>query len=299
MAMVFVAVPIALAPWLVFGNNQALAREKQIAVTGPANPTESEEPTPVESIGPEPVRAKINNSSASELEIPLEINANVSKMMPAMPVYISLDIPHHNNNTVSYCAVYPYPQPLPRIHKEVRALDTKLFGIKTLILQTAYSRKTMKTMAYPIGGWRWQAAYARALKRSGLDEPHILVNLYQFINDILPYCHEECKRSNEIEEKRVERFKRAEAEYSETRADTETEATRKGMVPLGVKYTKFFPNGVRQAVVKLIPGQWWVIATHKVPGLTYYWQEPLSVHPGEPAEIVLNEENALLIEGAW
>ncbi|HEY9719268.1 MAG TPA: hypothetical protein V6C69_17460 [Trichormus sp.] len=248
--------------------------------------------------GPEPVRSKLNMNK-TEAAIPLEINANSSQKSPPVQLFVSLDVPHHSSNTVSFCAIYPYPQTLPiRLH-QTPPLDTKTFAIRTLLLNTAYARKTMKTVAYPQGGWRWQEAYERALKRSGREEPHVVLNLYPFINDLVPYCREEVKRSNEFEEKRVERYDQAVKDLAETKADTETEATRKGMVPVSVRYTKFFPNGIRQGIVRVMPGHWWVIATHKVPGLTYYWQEPVAIQPGEPAEIVLSEKNALLIEGAW
>jgi hypothetical protein len=309
-AVLSLGLPVALK--LV--SIEARADNKQIAVSSPSQAAVAEPPsevpimsTPVPNDpsgagavieGPEPVRSKINGNKG-DAAIPLEVNANSSQKLPPVPLFVSLDIPHHSSNTVSFCAVYPYPQTLPRRLHDTPALDTKTFTIKNLILNTCYARKTIRTVAYPQGGWRWQEAYERALKRSGREEPHLLTNLYPFIGDMIPYCREEVKRINEFEEKRVARYNQAVADLAETKADTETEATRKGMVPVAVRYTKYFPNGIRQGIVKVMPGHWWVIATHKVPGLTYYWQEPVAIQPGEPAEVVLNEDNALLIEGAW
>jgi len=306
--MISLAAPAALK----LGSIAACADGRQIAVSSPAQPAAAEPPSEVPILsepvssdrsmavidGPEPVRSKINNNKG-DVAIPLEINTDSSKRLPPVEVFVSLDVPRHSSNTVSFCAAYPYPQVLPRKLHDLPRLETKTFAIKNLILQTAYARKTIRTVAYPQGGWRWQEAYERALKRSGREEPHLLTNLYPFIGDMIPYCREECKRINEIEDRRIERYNAAVNDLNQTKADVETEATRKGMVPVAVRYTKFFPNGVRQGIVKLMPGHWWIIATHKVPGLTYYWQEPLAVQPGEPAEIVLNEDNALVIEGAW
>ena len=114
---------------------------------------------------------------------------------------------------------------------------------------------------------------------------------------MIPYCREEVKRSNDFEEKRVARYNHAVADLAETKADTETEATRKGMVPVSVRYTKYFPNGIRQGIVKVMPGHWWVIATHKVPGLTYYWQEPVAIQPGEPPKSCSTRITPCLLKG--
>jgi hypothetical protein len=152
---------------------------------------------------------------------------------------------------------------------------------------------------YPTGGWRWQNCYAKALKRAGMTEPHVLMNMYIFTNNLLPYAYEEVKKRNEFEQKRQKRYDVAKTDYDELHADAETEATRKGVESQLLKYKKFFPNGDRQATAYLQPGQWWIVAVHKVPGLTFYWQEPVTIHDDEPCVVTLNEDNALMIEGAW
>ena len=176
-AVISLGLPVALK--LV--SIEARADNKQIAVSSPSQAAVAEPPSEVPIMStpipndpsagavievPEPVRSKININKG-DAAIPLEINANSSQKSPPVPLFVSLDIPRHSSNTVSFCAVYPYPQVLPRRLHDTPALDTKTFTIKTLILNTAYSRKTIRTVAYPSGGWRWQEAYERALKRSG------------------------------------------------------------------------------------------------------------------------------------
>ncbi|HEY9716297.1 MAG TPA: hypothetical protein V6C69_02420, partial [Trichormus sp.] len=142
-AVVSLGMPVALK----LDSIEARADNKQIAVSAPAraaasspSPAAIDEPpsevpimsTPVPDDpaaaavieGPEPVRSKLNINK-TEAAIPLEINANSSQKSPPVQLFVSLDVPHHSSNTVSFCAVYPYPQTLPiRLH-ETPPLDTK------------------------------------------------------------------------------------------------------------------------------------------------------------------------------
>lgn len=235
----------------------------------------------------------------SEFDIPLEINADAAKALTTVPVHINLSIPHHSTNTVTTCGAYPYPTQPQKKRGQLRPLDTNVRSLKMLVQQTAYTRKHIRVVAYPGGGWRWQNAYARAKERSGQIEPFLLTNMYLFTNALVPYVHEEVKKINDFEQQREERYKQAVEDFKEERGDAETEATRKGLYALNVKFKKFFANGDRQGTVNLAPGQWWIVCSHKVPGLTYYWQQPVTVHENEPTVVTLTEDNALLIEGAW
>lgn len=235
----------------------------------------------------------------SEFDIPLEINGEAAANLTLVPFYINISVPHHSNSTVTSCTAYPYPiQPLRR-NNPMHLLDTNYYTLKKLIEQTAYTRKSLKVQAYPVGGWRWQYAYAVALRRCGQDEPHYLLSFIPFVNAMLPYCHEEVKKLNDTEVKREIRYRQAVADSQAMRADAETEATRRGVEPQAVRFKKFFATGDRQATIKVAAGQWWVVATHKVPGLTYYWQQPMTVHEDQNNVVTLNEDNALTIEGAW
>jgi hypothetical protein len=234
----------------------------------------------------------------SEFDIPLEINGEAAAKLVPVPLYVNLYVPHHGI-TVTSCQIFPYPEPPPRPNKPMHLQDTNYHIIKKNIEQTCYTRKTLKVQAYPVGGWRWQYCYAAALKRCGQDEPHYLASFLPFVNAMLPYCHDEVLKSNEFEQKRQLRYTQAVDDAKALRADAETEATRRGLEPVILRFKKFFSNGARQGQVSVAAGQWWIVARHKVPGLTYYWQQPFTVHENENNVVTLVEDNALMIEGAW
>ena len=234
-----------------------------------------------------------------EFDIPLDMNKDTAAVIEKSPLYVNIVIPHESRNSFTVCAVYPFPVQPPKPRLNPRPLDTNLVTLKGLIQQTAYTRRNIRVVAYPTGGWRWQESYQAALKRYGQDEPHILSNMIPFVHSMLPYVYEEVKARNEFELARLKRYQDTCADVKETRADAETEATRKGLEGRYLRFSKYFGKGAKQGVIKLPVGEWWIVATQKIPGLTYYWQQPVTMHQGEQSVVTLNEDNALIIEGAW
>lgn len=232
-------------------------------------------------------------------EVPLETGDPNERNKERGGLVVNLNIPHKTPNNKTVCTVYPWPTMLPKALNPHVPLPLKTKAIKNLILQTGYTQKYLKRTAYPIGGWRWQEAYHRALERSGQWEPHTILSMYIFREALFPYCKEEIERSNEKEEERLERYKQADADYKELKADAETEALRKGLQPSPLNFNRISPKLMRQGAIRLLPGNYWIVCTHKVPGLTYYWQLPISIHEGEALETTLDEDNAILIDGAW
>jgi hypothetical protein len=236
----------------------------------------------------------------AEDDMPLEINPGAEETLQKAQCTVDLDIPHAlNANAICTAYAYPYPMAPPLRKQKIGPLSLNNGYIKKQIQSTAYTRRTVHTEYYPTGGWRWQNAYHRGLDRSGRMEPHLVTNLYLFSDAVFPYVKEECIASNKIEEKRLKRYDDMEQEYTDGRADAETEATRKGLTPSFVKFDKFSPDGKRRALVRVPSGQWWIVCTLKIPGLTYFWEEPVGVHEGTTEKVILNEDNALTIEGAW
>jgi len=90
-------------------------------------------------------------------------------------VHINLSIEHTIPNTVTFCAAYPYP--VSHRRRAHTRPSQKLYNLKQLIQQTSYTRRNVRQIAFPTGGWRWQNAYNKALNRSGMMEPHLLMNL--------------------------------------------------------------------------------------------------------------------------
>jgi hypothetical protein len=172
-------------------------------------------------------------------------------------------------------------------------------SIRNLILQTGYTNRTKRTMAYPQGGWRWQMAYRNALARCHRSEPTYIGEMYSFVDAMEPLCKEECEKFDEIEEDRQRRYQTAFEEYQINRTECEYEAVKKGYFPVEFNMSRSF-RGVRAAAeLKLGPGTWWLTGTHKVTGLLYYWQMPIQVSSNQVENVELNWKNALMIQGGW
>ncbi len=108
------------------------------------------------------------------------------------------------------------------------------------------------------------------------------------------YIKPEINRLNQAEEERQARYVVAQAEWKRNYADMESAALRSGLGPVEV------PTGrLGNGLAELSPGTWWIAGTRQLPGLTYYWQEPVTVKSSATASLALTESNALVIEGGW
>jgi hypothetical protein len=213
-------------------------------------------------------------------------------------VRVQLTVPH-SSNAVHKLVAYPYPMALPKARKEIFDLSTETRALKEEILTSGYTQRGTSNKPYPFNGWRWQYAYHNALKRAHTYEPAVISDIYPFVSKMTPYCREECRRINNIEHERVERYKRLAEEYEQHAQEAETEATRKGYTPVAVEINKMWRGHFNIGEVRLGEGTWWITGTKKVPGITYYWQQPIEVIKGEPVVCELTEDNALVIEGGW
>lgn len=195
---------------------------------------------------------------------------------------------------------YPYPMMPPPAKQQHKALpETAKNGLKQMLLTSGYIQRTQATSAYPFNGWRWQYAFKAALRRSNLGVPHIMTEMYSWADEMIPYIKPEIVRLNLAEKERTQRYQRAREEYDETRVDIEAESVRKGLFPVEVRIQKFDGRTTRFGTARLAPGSWWLVGTHKVAGLTYYWNEPVEIHENQPKSVELTEASALLIEGGW
>jgi hypothetical protein len=213
-------------------------------------------------------------------------------------VRIQLTVPH-STNAVHKLVAYPYPMQLPKARKEIFDLSTDSTALKEEILTSGYTQRGTSSKPYPFQGWRWQYAYHNALKRAHADEPSVLSDIYPFVRKMMPYCREEVRRINNIEHERIERYKRLAEEYEQHGQESETEATRKGYVPVPIEINKLWRGHFNIGEIKLGEGTWWITGTKKVPGITYYWQQPIEVVKGDSVVCELTEDNALVIEGGW
>lgn len=241
-------------------------------------------------------------STTTPLIKPAETQRPVKRL-----VRIVVNVPYTKMSSVTrrfvtHFVAYPYPVQPPRIKKTIASLPTPdskagLMRLKSLIQDVSYNSRTIVERPYPAGGLRFKYAYQKALQKSGLTEPQTLIGVYPFIDQILPYVIPEVKKYNRLEDERLRRYKLAIKEFEENRADIETDAMGQGLFPIEIK-TNRTEKGLKAGDAELTPGTWWIVGTLRIPSLTYYWQLPVSI-TSTSNEVVLNQENAMLIEGGW
>jgi hypothetical protein len=213
-------------------------------------------------------------------------------------VRIRINVPQkiRANSAIS---VYPYPPRPPRNIIFSTPLPTKDKQIRGQLLNTGYAGRTSLDKTFPPGGWRWQYAMRDAINKSGANPPTTILTMYPWINRILPYMREEIAKVNEVEKDRKIRYQAICKDFEENGQDLENEAMQKGLSPVELRMR--YRTGIRMlsGVANVTPGTWWVVATHKVPGLHYFWMQPITVVPGENMSIQLTQANAIAIQGGW
>lgn len=209
-------------------------------------------------------------------------------------VELRINVPHWTR-TKEHFVAYPYPPKPPPIKKPYQPLPEKPKKLKSLLLATGYRTRRGSQHAYPHGGWRWRYAYNSALRHAGGRVPHTIIDMYPWTSSMVKYILPEVKRINAGEERRQQRYFKALTDYNRNHTDLKTEAIRTGLYPIGVH---MYRRGAGR--MALPEGTWWIVGNHKVPGLTYYWQIPVTVEPGRQVPLLtFTEQNALLIEGGW
>jgi hypothetical protein len=206
-------------------------------------------------------------------------------------------VPHLKKGLTQVTA-YPYPMKPPPAKQKIRLLPDKEKQLKNMILSSGYLSRSAADQPYPPGGWRWQYAFNKAIKNSNMTMPHSIFEHYLWADRIMPYVRAQTKLYNAYEKTRVTAYNEAQQDFLDNRTSAEDEATKAGVGPTPMKkvYLKSGKIGLHYAST-LKPGKWWILATHRVPGLKYFWLLPLDVEKSE--RVILNESNAIYIEGGW
>lgn len=204
----------------------------------------------------------------------------------------------HLKKAITQVTAYPYPMKPPEAKQKVRLLPDKEKALKNMILSSGYLSRTAADQPYPPGGWRWQYAFNKAIKNSNMTMPHSIFEHYLWADRIMPYVRAQTKAYNAFEKTRVMAYNEAQQDFLDNRTAYEDEATKAGVGPTPMKrvFLKSGKIGLHYAS-SLKPGKWWILATHRVPGLKYYWLLPIDVDRSE--RVILNEGNAIYIEGGW
>src|SRR5262249_25581578 len=222
--------------------------------------------------------AKEQNSLDQNTQDGIKHEDEVTK--PLADLRVQVNVPH-NTRARDYFTAYPYPTRLPAVKKLPDKLPTKDKSIKRLLEQSGYTLRANPDDPFPVGGWRWQYAYQAALRRKGGYVPHTIMELYPWVHSMLPLIRPEIERFNNLEIERQYRYKKLAEQFGENGIDAENEAVRQGLYPKQVRFTRLVRGHTLDGGLKLAGGPWYITGTHKVPGLTYYWQLPVSMAPGE------------------
>lgn len=235
---------------------------------------------------------QVDDETPSSTDIPLAENDNKVQLT------IQVMVPQNKRSSNQF-TIYPYPVEPPSPHPKlaIGPMGTDDSTLKGTLLTLGYILRAKKEQPYPTCGYRMMYAYKKALKAYGGGEPHTMGEIYIWQREMLPYMRYEVLKSNEREQNRAERMGITKQIFAEQRADIETDAVKEGLYPVNVRIANWGNIGQR-GQVWLPKARWWVVGTHKLPGLTFYWQEPVDLRNG-PQTVQLHDGNALLIEGAW
>lgn len=206
---------------------------------------------------------------------------------------VRINVPHAQH-PIDVFTVHPYPIKPPKVEKPPAPLPEDAKALKDLLVQSGYIQRESGVKPYPFVGKRWQYAYKTGVAKSGLGVPHGLFTMYSWAHDVTPYVLKECIKWNAFEAERKARYIKALADFDNHRADFESEAVKQGLYAIDLRH-----RGFGWGVANIPPGNWWLTCTRKVPGLTYYWQVPMTAAPGENIKVMLTESNALVITGGW
>lgn len=244
----------------------------------------------------DPEKTRTNNEPITVYEDEEEDEAAVRK--GKAKIYLTISVPRNKKSIVKVEA-YPYP-PKPPKSTGYSTLPTDPKDVKDLLISHGYLGRVAMDDIYPPGGWRFQYALARAIRKSGKSVPHSILTHYRWADGMIGYLTPELETVNKFEEGRQERFKKYQEQFSNNYTLHRNTAVR-----TSVEKVKFFPlpndrhkKGMNFGGI-LKDGKWWILASHKAPGLTYFWIEELDLKNNDRKILEFNESNAICINGGW
>ncbi len=202
-----------------------------------------------------------------------------------------------NKRAVDHIGIYPSPQMPPRIKQEISPLGEDTRTLKSMLLQSGYQDRLSLDHPYPAYGYRWHTAYQNALQKGGMGVPHTMFDYYPWIDRMVQHIRPEVIKINKHEKARKEAYLKCVTFFQDESRDAESDAVRNNLYPLTFEIHKDSTGSYGRGEVAA--GNWWITATRKLPGLQLYWQVPIQLTGGQTPQVVLNEDNALWIQGGW
>ncbi len=213
-------------------------------------------------------------------------------------IAVSQLAPQTVQNFVSTATAYPWPARPPKNRYNPAPITMDDDQLKLKIEYEGYGNRTSNQDPYPQGGWRWQFAFRRALKKSGVAVPHSMIGMNGFVRAMMPYVKTEVEKVNAFEETRVAAFKQMEEFFVENEKTMRNEAVQKNLNPIQLRRVAAHKS-IMSYAQKLPAGKWWVQVEHKMPGLIFHWYQPVVIEADKTTQIRLTESNAISIEGGW
>ncbi|MCA9803328.1 MAG: hypothetical protein KC777_15265 [Cyanobacteria bacterium HKST-UBA02] len=212
-------------------------------------------------------------------------------------VYLSVAVPHTRNVVVKGMA-YPYPPKMPLISSNMLPDDDK--SIKELLMGSGYLRRQTANQPNPLGGWRWQYAFNKAVKKSRLTFPHSIVEHYRWSNAMVKFIRPEIQQINRFEKQRLAKYQLEESFFTEHSEIIKHDSARRGLDPVAIEVLPASPKRLGLDMkVRVARAKWWFTVDYTVPGLTYHWRIIRDLAKEKPERLILNEGNAISIEGGW
>ncbi len=232
-----------------------------------------------------------SDDQATSAEPTLPASLLIKEDEDAIVVVVSVNVPR-NRGAKDNFVLSPYPLVAMK-RPEMLNLPLDFDQLKEIIKRTIYFR--WRNMPEDVPDWRIDGAFTQALKKSGKHMPGNEIGLDAWIDNFLPFMAVQIKEINLKEKARKARYELMAEVPDDFRLEAEKNAKLQQRIPMAVRVGQI-RRGLRQGRVKVLPGTWWLVGTHAVAGMIYYWQEEFEIMNG-PRLLELNEDNALIIQG--
>ncbi len=210
----------------------------------------------------------------------------------------SIYVPHNNNASDNFVA-YPYPFPPIEISSFKTDLPTDPSKVKEILTEELSAKNWMIADAFSKRGFFMQDAFRAALADCKLP----LTGKFDqaLIDQVAAVFKSKLELSNKREELRKRQYKDLVAYASEEGEKLKAMSEAAKLCPIRIPVMQL-RHSLWQGCNWLGEGTWWLVGTHRVPNLLYYWQVKISVpqdptsQPGDAQYLQLTDQNAAAIE---
>jgi len=206
-------------------------------------------------------------------------------------IVICVNVPFNANSRDDF-VISPYPVAVSKL-SPLNGLPTNQEELSQSIKNAIYVYWG-KPEHVPID-WRFDRAFRKALRVSRKQIPRNTIGLDAWTNEFLPFARKEVELINASERSRRHRYDLLAALPDDYHSQLEETARQKGLSPISLRVRQVRP-GIKEAQVTVPAATWWVAGKHMLAGITYYWQEEISLKE-ITRYLELNEGNALVVQG--